>query len=115
MDRHLLEADIILELWALVLDPNWMHAQMKTGGLPAMKHDLRVLETSLETAKLETEYASDALSSIQWILKCLEAIPHESCETVRTLSFSLLAEICEQCRREATLGRLRNKIVSLMP
>lgn len=41
LTRHFLGAGLIFELWALVLDPKWMHAQVNacTGGMSALQRD----------------------------------------------------------------------------
>lgn len=43
--RHLLEAGLLRELWALVLNPKWMHAQCNAGNISSIKSDLGFFKT----------------------------------------------------------------------
>lgn len=115
LTRHLLESRCVEELWSLVLDPKWMYAQVDSGGPPAIKRDMKVLDASVWSFPRASAYSSHAAKSVRTVSRCLEASPPESFESVRMLSFSVLSRICEECRGNSILRLLQSKIISSTP
>lgn len=114
LTRHLFEAGLVSELWCVVLDPGWIHAQMKECGISPVKCDRSIIEMSLRNCK-RSEHTSDVLKAVRIISRSVEAMPLTDFENIQTLSFSLLSRICQVCRQEPFLLYMRDKIVSVTP
>lgn len=113
LSRHLLEARLVFELWSLILDPHWMHAQVHTGGISDLKRDFEVLSESV--ARNEAPGANDieickAVHSISRYLESSSAIIGGS---VSALSFSVLSRI--DGKPDSMLYKMGEKIKSSTP
>lgn len=87
LTRHLFEAGLLFELWALVLDPQWMFSRIKTDRLPGLKRDLKFLEAYVARYSASFE-RSQHLGVHASVVKCLNASSEEIVDSSVTTDFS---------------------------
>lgn len=113
LTRLMLRAALVSELWSTVMDPKWMYAQLQVGGLPALKHDFKVLEICLRKYT-SPDHFEDILTSVRSIKRCF-ASSADFFKTPGMLSFSVLSRILRESRQKASLRVIHNKIISSTP